>query len=95
MVIMYRMKWLSGVIARILVRGIKYFGLVNLIMNEEVVPERLQGHATSENLIPLVEKFIVDEAYTQATIQKLAKVQYLLGDVGATARVAEALAKQL
>ena len=95
MVIMYRMKWLSGIIANILVRGIKYFGLVNLIMNEEVVPERLQSDANTETLLPLVEKFIVDEEYTQNTIQKLAQVQHLLGDVGATARVGEALAKHL
>ncbi|AZZ37191.1 lipid-A-disaccharide synthase [Bdellovibrio sp. qaytius] len=95
MVIMYRLKWISGVIGRILVRGIKYFGLVNLIMNEEVVPERLQSAADSDKLIPLLEKFIEDEAYAQATIKKLAQLQYQLGDVGATARVGEALAKHL
>lgn len=95
MVIMYRLKWLTGVIGKILVRGIKYFGLVNLVMNEEVVPERLQGDATAEIITPLVEKFIVDEAYTQETIKKLAQVKYQLGDVGATARVGAALAKHL
>ena len=95
MVIMYRMKWLSGVIARILVRGIKYFGLVNMILDEEVVPERLQSAANFETLLPLMEKFIVDEDYTQATIKRLAEVQHLLGDVGATARVGDALAQHL
>ncbi len=95
MVIMYRMKWLSSVIARILVRGIKYFGLANMILDEEVVPERLQGNADTDKLIPLMERFIEDEAYTQSTIQKLAQLQHMLGDVGATARVGEALAKHL
>lgn len=95
MVIMYRMKWLSGVIAKILVTGIKYFGLVNMILDEEVVPERLQGAANSEAIIPLMEKFINDDKYTQSTIKKLAQVQHMLGDVGATARVGEALAKHL
>lgn len=95
MVIMYRMKWLSGVMARILVRGIKYFGLANLILNEEVVPERLQSDADTDKLIPLMEKFIEDETYTQNTIQKLSQLQHLLGDAGATARVGEALAKHL
>lgn len=95
MVIMYRLKWITGVIGRILVRGIKFFGLVNLIMNEEVVPERLQSEADSDKLIPLIEKYITDEAYTKATIAKLAQVQFKLGDVGATERVGQALAKYL
>lgn len=95
MVIMYRLKWITGIIGKILVRGVKFFGLVNLIMNEEVVPERLQSEADTEKLIPLIEKYITDEAYTKATIDKLAQVQFKLGDVGATERVGRALAKYL
>jgi lipid-A-disaccharide synthase len=95
MVIIYRLKWITGIIGRILVRGVKFFGLVNLIMNEEVVPERLQSEADSDKLIPLLEKYITDEAYTQATIAKLAQLQFKLGDVGATERVGRALASYL
>lgn len=95
MVIMYRLKWITGIIGRILVRGVKFFGLVNLIMNEEVVPERLQGEASSEKLIPLIERYITDQAYTETTIKKLAQLQYQLGDVGATSRVGDALAQVL
>lgn len=95
MVIMYRLKWITGVLGKLLVRGIKFFGLVNLIMNEEVVPERLQSEADSDKLIPLIERYINDEAYTKATIEKLSQLQYKLGDVGATARVGQALAKYL
>lgn len=95
MVIIYRLKWITGIIGKILVRGVKFFGLVNLIMNEEVVPERLQSEADSQKLIPLIEKYITDETYTQATIAKLAQLQYKLGDVGATERVGRALASYL
>lgn len=95
MVIMYRLKWITGVIGKLLVRGIRFFGLVNLVMDEEVVPERLQSDADSDKLIPLLEKYINDEAHTQATIAKLAQLQFKLGDVGATERVGQALAKYL
>ncbi len=95
MVIMYRLKWITGVIGKLLVRGIRFFGLVNLIMDEEVVPERMQSDADTDKLIPLLEKYINDEAHTKATIAKLAQLQFKLGDVGATARVGQALAKYL
>lgn len=44
MVIMYRLSWLTGIFANILVRGVKFFGLVNLILGREVVPERKQSY---------------------------------------------------
>ena len=42
MVIMYKLKWLTGVFGAIFIK-IKYFGLVNLILDKEVVPERKQS----------------------------------------------------
>ena len=44
MVIMYRLKWLTGVFAKFFIR-VKFFGLVNLILDKEVVPERKQNEA--------------------------------------------------
>lgn len=95
MVIMYRMKWITGVIGKLLVRGVKFFGLVNLIMNEEVVPERVQGDADADHLIPLVEKYIIDNVYSENTVKKLTQLQFMLGDVGATERVGKVLATYL
>lgn len=95
MVIMYKMKWLTGIIGKILVRGIKYFGLVNLIMNEEVVPERMQSDANPEHLTALIEKYVVDPVYYKSVVEKLAQVQFKLGDVGATERVGTSLMKFL
>lgn len=95
MVIMYRMRWLTGVLAKMLVKGVPFFGIVNLIMNEEVVPERMQAEANPEELARLLQRYIEEPDYRLSTIAKLALLQHRLGDHGATARIGEALAKYL
>lgn len=91
MVIMYRLKWLTGVLAKLLVRGTRYFGLVNLILNKEIVPERFQSEANPEQLAHLLERYIVDSSYRAETIKNLEEVRHHLGDKGATQRVVKAL----
>lgn len=95
MVIMYRMKWLTGVIAKLIVRGTKYFGLVNLILGKEAVPERFQAQANPEHLASLVQKFIDDTAYRNQVVADLQAVRQHLGDKGATRRVVKALDEYL
>ncbi len=95
MVIMYKMKWTTGLIAKILVRGVKFFGLVNLILGREVVPERLQSKANVDELFQLMDRYVTDPLYTQGVIQDLKKLPEYLGDKGATARVALAIEKFL
>lgn len=91
MVIMYKVKPLTAFIARRLIKGIKYFGLVNLIMGEEVVPERIQENATVEKLEYELNRYITDETYTRSVVEKLKTLSTQLGDKGATARVAKSI----
>ncbi|WP_413587218.1 lipid-A-disaccharide synthase [Bdellovibrio sp. HCB274] len=95
MVIMYKMKWLTGVFARIFVRGTKFFGLVNLILNKEAVPERFQGDVTAENMAALLERYIKEPAYTAEVKKDLASLRSYLGDKGATSRVVKSLDEYL
>lgn len=91
MVIMYKMKWLTGVFAKLFVRGTKYFGLVNLILNKEAVPERFQSEVTPEKLAALLERYVVDKQYHDSVVSDLAQLRQYLGDKGATQRVVKAL----
>lgn len=91
MVIMYRMKWITGVIARLFVRGSKYFGLVNLILDKQAVPERFQGAVTAENMAGLLERYITDPAYKASVIQDLSQLRQHLGNKGVTERVVASL----
>ncbi|MGZ3724729.1 MAG: lipid-A-disaccharide synthase [Pseudobdellovibrio sp.] len=95
MVIMYRVKWLTGIIIKMISKGVKYFGLVNLILNEEVVPERLQEQSNVEELFSLMNRYIEDESYTRSVVDKLKRLPEFLGEKGATARVADSIEKYL
>jgi lipid-A-disaccharide synthase len=91
MVIMYRITWLTGVFAKIFVRGIKYFGLVNLILGREVVPERMQSEANADELFRLMDRYVSDDLYRQQVVSDLKQLPQFLGSSGATKRVAKSL----
>lgn len=93
MVIMYKMKWLTYILARLIVHGVKFFGLVNLIMEKEVVPECWQQKASVENLTALLRKYVVDVPYRHQVEAELGQIESRLGSKGATVRVAQALEK--
>lgn len=89
MVIMYKTSWLTSVIARFVVKG--FFGLVNLILGEEAVPEIFQDQANPSKLSELLLRYVQDLEYKNSVVNKLKKIPHLLGEYGATERVAQAL----
>ena len=95
MVIMYRMRWLTGLIARVLVRGVQFFGLPNLILGKEVVPERWQEGANVESLFELMSSYLEHPEKAAVTRAELAELKNKLGTKGATKRVAHTLEEYL
>lgn len=91
MVIMYKVKWLTGVIFNLILSKKQFKGLVNLILNREVVPERFQADANVAELTRLMDRYISDPAYAQKVSEDLGQLRQHLGDKGATRRVAESL----
>lgn len=91
MVVMYKFKWLTALIAKFLVKGTRFFGIVNLIFDKEVVPERWQKGADWENLLPLVERSLYDSGYRNEVIGQLSQLKTKLGNKGATERVVQKL----
>lgn len=91
MVIMYRVKWLTGIFIRVMVHGTKFMGLVNLILGREVVPERFQSEANVAELTKQVDRYLADPVYMQKVTDELGQLRQHLGDKGATKRVALAL----
>ena len=91
MVIMYKMNAVTAFFAKRLVRHSKYFGMVNLILGGEAVPERFQEQASVNNLCELLQSYIDEPELRQQTADKLAHVRERLGDLGATERVAQSL----
>jgi len=58
MVIMYKMNKVSAFFARRLVKHIPFFGMVNLILKKEAVPERFQSEANPAELCRLLVEII-------------------------------------
>lgn len=95
MVIMYKLKWLTGIFARIVVRGVKFFGIVNLILGKEAVPERWQSGTDPGHLYELMARYLRDSEYKNAVVKDLKSIRSYLGDTGATQRVSQSLQEYL
>ncbi len=89
MIIMYRMSTLTTILAKMLVKG--YFGLVNLILGEMAVPERLQWELKDDELESILSDWISNPASKNAVVAKLKTIKSKLGDRGANERVSKIL----
>ncbi len=88
MVVAYRFSPFTYHIGRRLVK-VKYFSLVNLVANEEVVPELLQNEASPENIDRNIQPLLFDEKARTLMRQKLRDVLGKLGKPGASVRAAK------
>lgn len=91
MVVMYRMKAFSAMLAKMLVKSTKHFGLINLVCDDRVVPELFQEQASAQNIAAEIQKMIDDPSYKNKIIEKLDHARANLKKSGATPRVAEIL----
>jgi lipid-A-disaccharide synthase len=92
MVVGYRVGWLTALISRPFLRA-KYITLINLIQDEEVIPEFLQELCTSDALIAALRPLLTSQAArerqtsrTAAALQKLG-----IGDESPSRRAARAV----
>ena len=88
MVVVYRMAWLSYLLAKLLVR-VAHFALVNVLAGRRLVPELLQREASPERMAEEVERLLGDPVAREAQLQGLDEVRGSLGSPGAARRVAE------
>jgi lipid-A-disaccharide synthase len=94
MIVMYRMNAISAFFAKIFVQGkIKYFSMVNLILDENVVPEFFQDQANPTQLANTIAPLIERKELRSQMAAKLAELKNRLGARGATERVAHSLEK--
>lgn len=89
MLIIYKVSWLSYLVAKLLVKGVKHVGLVNLVARKNLVPEMLQSEATPEKIANKTLKIIKNRKMIDKFRNNLIDVRKTLGDPGASERVAE------
>lgn len=85
----YRVSPRTYRLGRLLIRHIRYFSLVNLIADKEIIPELLQDEVTPAALAEQLEVMVNDRAYRKKCIQGLSEVAEKLGPPGCAQRAAK------
>jgi lipid-A-disaccharide synthase len=91
-VMVYRVSPLTYFLGKPLVK-IPYFAMVNLIAEEEVVPELVQQKFTAENIVTELNKIIPDGEPRACMIERLAAVKARLRGSGSGAQPSETAAE--
>jgi lipid-A-disaccharide synthase len=87
MVIAYKMSRLSYLVGRLMIRGVDFIGMPNLLAGKSLVPELIQGDVTPEKLVRAAEPML-DESLRAEVTRQLRALRATLGEPGASARVA-------
>lgn len=94
MVVGYKAGWTTYQIARRLVK-LDHISLVNLVLNQRVVPELIQFDLTPQRLYDECLRLLTDIPYYDATREQLNLLPSRLGGEGASERTAEIVAGYL
>lgn len=93
-VIINKLSWLSYLLVKRMVK-IRYIGLCNILMDNEVAREFIQQHATADNISKEIIKLIDDKPYADSQKQKLQSVEAKLTDTSITMEVGNVVLKML
>ena len=94
MVIVYRTSPLTYQIAKRLVR-IPYIGLVNILADQEVVPELLQDRMTAKNISHVALEILENPERQRAMLKTFQTIRQSLGRPGASQRAAEMILTEI
>ncbi|NQT85926.1 lipid-A-disaccharide synthase [bacterium] len=95
MIVTYRVSPLTYRIGRLLIRGIRFFSLVNLVADREVVPELLQSEVTADSIAARALDMFRDGSLERMAAELANEVRPALGPPGASTRAAQAILNDL
>lgn len=87
MVIAYKVSALTYILGRMLVTGVDYIGMPNILAGRRIVPELIQRQVTARNLVRATEPLLAPSIRAE-TVAALGALRERLGAPGAAARVA-------
>ena len=90
MIVVYKTSPLTYLIGKSLIK-LDRIGMVNILLDEMVVPELIQNEANSENIFNTVSKILADEKLYQDVKHKLKLVKEKLGSDGASQKAARSI----
>jgi lipid-A-disaccharide synthase len=86
-VIAYKVSPLTYILGRMLVTGVDYIGMPNILAGRQIVPELIQRDVTVEKLVRAAEPLLSDSIHAE-TVTALKALREKLGSPGAAGRVA-------
>jgi lipid-A-disaccharide synthase len=87
-IIVYKTSWLTYTIGKTLVE-IKNIGMANILLNEQVVPELIQGDVNSDRIYEEAKNILRNNDLYQKIKQKLSRIKQILGDKNAPENAAK------
>jgi lipid-A-disaccharide synthase len=90
MIVVYKTSPLTYLIGKSLIK-LDRIGMVNILLDEMVVPELIQNEANSENIFNTASKILADEKFYQYVKHKLELVKEKLGSDGASKKAARSI----
>jgi len=90
MVVVYKTSALTYLIGKQLVK-LDRIGMVNILLDEMVIPELIQQDASTENIVNTAEKILSDDLVYEKLKLKLRDVKEKLGSDGASAKAAKSI----
>lgn len=87
MVISYKVSALTYILGRMLVTGVEFIGMPNILAGRKIVPELIQGEMNARNLVRAAEP-LLKPTMRNETIGALRALREKLGTPGAARRVA-------
>lgn len=87
MIICYQAGILTGLVYRALVKT-KYVGLPNLLLQQELCPEFLQGQAIAKNLLPICLNWLKNPALLAKQREGFLQITQKMGQKGVFSRIA-------
>ncbi len=94
-VLVYAASAFTAFWARLLIKGVKYLGLANIISGREIMPELLQEEMRAESIADKLGQYLTDDAVRAQVLQDLDAANARLGGGGAASRAAEAIVRTL
>jgi lipid-A-disaccharide synthase len=88
MVVVYKVSWMTYLLARLLIRGVSSIGMVNLVAGRRIVPERIQWLSPA-GLAEPIRRYLEEPTVAAEIRTALREVAGRLGERGASARAAE------
>ncbi len=90
-VLVYCANALTALIARRLIKGVRFLGLANIIADQEVMPELLQEKFTPQALAEHLHALLADTQLRDRTLRKIEAVNAALGAGNAPQRAASSI----